>query len=101
ASGCLTTDPLAGTTEQSKEPTPQSSCYLVTRPRILGEPSMEDEMLYWALVFFIIAIVAAIFGFGGVAAAASSIAQILLFIVLVIYGTALAGGVGARRRPPI
>lgn len=101
ASGCLTTDPLAGTTEQSKEPTPESSCYWVTRPRILGEPSMEDEMLYWALVFFIIAIVAAIFGFGGVAATASSIAQILFFIFLVIFLITLVMGVAGRRRPPI
>ena len=39
-------------------------------------------MLYWALVFFIIAIVAAFFGFGGVATTAASIAQILFFCVL-------------------
>ncbi len=28
-------------------------------------------MLYWAVVFFIVAIVAAIFGFGGIAAGAT------------------------------
>jgi uncharacterized membrane protein YtjA (UPF0391 family) len=41
-------------------------------------------MLYYAAVFFIIAIVAAIFGFGGVAAGASSIAQILFGLFLLI-----------------
>ena len=31
-------------------------------------------MLYWALVFFIVAIIAAIFGFGNIAAGAATIA---------------------------
>ena len=35
-------------------------------------------MLYWALVFFIIAIIAAFFGFGGVATTAASIALIAM-----------------------
>ncbi|MEC9372744.1 MAG: DUF1328 domain-containing protein, partial [Planctomycetota bacterium] len=34
-------------------------------------------MLRWALVFFIVAIVAAIFGFGNISAAATDIARIL------------------------
>ncbi len=42
-------------------------------------------MLYWAAVFFVIALVAAIFGFGGIAAGASSIAQVLFFIFLVLF----------------
>ena len=37
-------------------------------------------MLYWALVFLIVAIIAAIFGFGGVAVAAAGIAKLLFFI---------------------
>ncbi len=40
-------------------------------------------MLYWAAIFFIIALIAAILGFGGVAAASASIAQVLFFIFLV------------------
>jgi uncharacterized membrane protein YtjA (UPF0391 family) len=62
---------------------------------------MEDDMLYWALVFFIIAIVAAFFGFGGVATTAASIAQILFFVFLVVFLIALVMGVAGRRRPPI
>jgi uncharacterized membrane protein YtjA (UPF0391 family) len=62
---------------------------------------MEDDMLYWALVFFIIAIVAAFFGFGGVATTAASIAQILFFVFLGIFLLALVMGVAGRRRPPI
>jgi len=37
-------------------------------------------MLKWALIFFIVAIVAALFGFTGIAAAAAGIAKILFFI---------------------
>jgi uncharacterized membrane protein YtjA (UPF0391 family) len=40
-------------------------------------------MLYYALVFFIIAMIAAVFGFGGVATGAASIAQILFWTFLV------------------
>jgi uncharacterized membrane protein YtjA (UPF0391 family) len=41
-------------------------------------------MLNYAIVFFVIAIVAAIFGFGGIAAGAASIAKILFFVFLAI-----------------
>jgi uncharacterized membrane protein YtjA (UPF0391 family) len=64
-------------------------------------PSMEGVMLYWALVFFIIAIIAAIFGFGGIASTAAGIAQILFFVFLVVFVISLIMGLAARRRPPI
>jgi uncharacterized membrane protein YtjA (UPF0391 family) len=41
-------------------------------------------MLHWAAVFFVIAIVAAIFGFGGIAASATGIAKILFFAFLLV-----------------
>ncbi|WP_454762560.1 DUF1328 domain-containing protein [Cupriavidus campinensis] len=41
-------------------------------------------MLHYALVFFIVALIAAIFGFGGIAAGAVEIAKILFFIFLVV-----------------
>src|ERR1700712_1984075 len=40
-------------------------------------------MLYWAAVFFVIALLAAIFGFGGLAASAAGVAKILFFVFLV------------------
>ncbi len=42
-------------------------------------------MLQLAAVFFVIALVAAIFGFGGIAAGAVEIGKILFFIFLVIF----------------
>lgn len=41
-------------------------------------------MLHYTVVFFVIAIVAAIFGFGGIAAGATEIAKILFFVFLAI-----------------
>lgn len=41
-------------------------------------------MLYYALVFFLIALVVAVFGFGGIAAGAVEIAKILFVIFLVV-----------------
>ncbi|MDB5318751.1 MAG: hypothetical protein JWN40_382 [Phycisphaerales bacterium] len=55
-------------------------------------------MLYWAAVFFIISIIAAVFGFGGVAAGASSIATILFWIFLVLFIVSLLAGVVRRPR---
>ncbi len=46
-------------------------------------------MLYWAIVFFIISIVAALFGFTGIAIAASQIAKFLFFIFVVLFVLAL------------
>lgn len=42
-------------------------------------------MLWWALTFFILAIIAAIFGFGGIATAAASVAQIIFYVALVFF----------------
>jgi uncharacterized membrane protein YtjA (UPF0391 family) len=41
-------------------------------------------MLRWAAIFLIIAIIAAIFGFGGVAGTAIGIAKVLFFIFIAI-----------------
>lgn len=53
-------------------------------------------MLYYAAVFFVIAIVAALFGFGGIAAGASSIAQVLFFIFVVLFLISLVVGLVKR-----
>jgi uncharacterized membrane protein YtjA (UPF0391 family) len=41
-------------------------------------------MLHYAVVFFVIALVAALFGFGGIAAGAVGIAQVLFVVFLVM-----------------
>ena len=41
-------------------------------------------MLHYAVVFFVIALIAALFGFGGIAASAVGIAKILFFVFAVL-----------------
>ncbi|HKS90802.1 MAG TPA: DUF1328 domain-containing protein [Tepidiformaceae bacterium] len=53
-------------------------------------------MLHYALVFFLIAVVAAIFGFGGIAAGAVEIAKILFFLFLVLFVVSLFVGIISR-----
>jgi len=45
-------------------------------------------MLHYAVVFFIIALIAAVFGFSGIAAGAAGIAQVLFvgFLILAVAG---------------
>lgn len=43
-----------------------------------------SSLLKWALVFLVISLVAALFGFGGIAAGAADIARILFFIFLAV-----------------
>lgn len=42
-------------------------------------------MLYYSALFFIVAVVAGIFGFGGVAAASAGIAQFLFFLFIAAF----------------
>jgi uncharacterized membrane protein YtjA (UPF0391 family) len=53
-------------------------------------------MLRYAVIFFIIAIIAAFFGFGGIASGAAEIAKILFFIFIVIFLATLLLGVFRR-----
>jgi uncharacterized membrane protein YtjA (UPF0391 family) len=55
-------------------------------------------MLRWALIFLVLAIIAAILGFGFLAAIAATIAKILfaIFIVLFIIGLIMHLGRGSR-----
>ena len=55
----------------------------------------ENPMLYYSLVFFVVAIIAGLLGFGGIAGAASGIAQILFFVFIVLFVLSLIFG---RRR---
>ncbi|HEV2973234.1 MAG TPA: DUF1328 domain-containing protein [Pirellulales bacterium] len=57
-------------------------------------------MLYWAAVFFVVAIIAAVFGFGGIAVGAAEIAKVLFFVFLVLFVISLVFG-GLRRGPMV
>jgi uncharacterized membrane protein YtjA (UPF0391 family) len=51
-------------------------------------------MLSYAALFLIIALIAALFGFGGIAASAAGIAQVLFWLFLIIFLVSLLMGWG-------
>lgn len=55
-------------------------------------------MFKWALIFALIALVAAVLGFGGIAGAAAGIAKILFFIGLALVVLFLILGAAAARK---
>lgn len=47
--------------------------------RVLASPLGMPDLLKWTLIFFILALIAGVLGFGGIAGAAAGIAKILFF----------------------
>ena len=56
------------------------------------------NLLYWAVVFLVIAVVAALFGFGGIAGTAMEGAKIIFWIAVVLFVISLVFGF-MRRKP--
>ena len=54
-------------------------------------------MLHYAVVFLVIALIAAVFGFGGIAAGAVEIAKILFYVFLVIAAVTFVMGLLRKR----
>lgn len=50
-------------------------------------------MLKWAIIFFVISVIAGFFGFTNIAAGAKGIAKVLFFIALIIFIIVLIFGV--------
>nr|PZN51464.1 MAG: DUF1328 domain-containing protein [Bacteroidota bacterium] len=55
-------------------------------------------MLRWALIFFVVAIIASLFGFGGIAEGAASIAKVLFYIFIALFLLTLILGLSIFRR---
>jgi len=51
------------------------------------EPSytLEDTMIGWAVTFLVIALIAAVLGFGGIAGTAVEIAKLIFFVAIVLF----------------
>jgi uncharacterized membrane protein YtjA (UPF0391 family) len=56
------------------------------------------NLLYYAVVFLVIAVVAALFGFGGVAGTAMAGAKLLFWVAIVLFVVALVFGIVNRTR---
>ena len=55
-------------------------------------------MLRWAAIFFVISIIAALLGFGGIAEGAADIAKVLFYIFLVVFVALLVLGLVAAKK---
>ena len=57
-------------------------------------------MLNWALTFLVVALVAAVFGFGGIAGTAVDIAKMIFYVAIVLFVVALIYSLFTGRAPP-
>ena len=53
-------------------------------------------MLRFAVIFFVVALIAAAFGFLGIASAAVGIARLLFYVFLILFLISLVGGLARR-----
>ena len=59
-------------------------------------PMNLGNLFYWALVFLVVAVVAALLGFGGVAGTAMEGARILFWVALVLFLISVVFGLMRR-----
>jgi uncharacterized membrane protein YtjA (UPF0391 family) len=58
----------------------------------------DKQMLKWALIFAVVAIIAGLLGFTGIAGTSMAIAKTLFFVFLVIFVVLLLAGLLVGRR---
>ena len=58
-------------------------------------------MIGWAITILIVALVAAIFGFGGIAGAAVDIAKLIFFVAIVLFAISAVIGLLRGRSPTL
>jgi uncharacterized membrane protein YtjA (UPF0391 family) len=61
----------------------------------------EETMLGWAVTFLIVAIIAAVLGFGGIAGTAIEIAKIIFFVAIVLFAISALVGLMRGRSPTV
>jgi uncharacterized membrane protein YtjA (UPF0391 family) len=60
------------------------AAYSLGGGEVFPSPLKEMDMLHYALAFLVMALIAAIFGFGGIAAGATGIAKMLFLVFIVM-----------------
>jgi uncharacterized membrane protein YtjA (UPF0391 family) len=78
---------------------------LLTLPRqaaAVPQPTTEViTMLGWAVTFLIVALIAALLGFGGIAGVAVEAAKIVFFVAIVLFAISLIAGLVRGRTPTV
>jgi uncharacterized membrane protein YtjA (UPF0391 family) len=84
--------------EQSRGRIVQSQSRLILRT---DGPNQDCIMLGWAVTFLLIALVAAVLGFGGIAGFAVEIAKIIFFVAIVLFAISAVVGFIRGRSPTV
>ena len=58
-------------------------------------------MMSWAVTFLVVALVAALFGFGGIAGTAMEAAQLVFFVAIVLFAISAVVGLMRGRAPRV
>lgn len=58
-------------------------------------------MLNWALTFLVVALIAAVLGFGGIAGSAVEIAKIIFYVAIALFVISAVIGMVSGRSPPL
>jgi uncharacterized membrane protein YtjA (UPF0391 family) len=68
-------------------------------PPLLGMPDFRRQgMIYWGLVFFIVAVMATAFGLGGIAASSAGVVQLLALLLTTFFAISILAGFYRRAR---
>ena len=57
-------------------------------------------MLNWAITFLVVALIAAVLGFGGIAGTAVELAKLVFYVAIVLFLVSLVYSAVTGRRPP-
>jgi uncharacterized membrane protein YtjA (UPF0391 family) len=71
------------------------------RRRGIAAKPMEEFMFGWAITFLIVALIAAVLGFGGIATFAVDIARIIFFVAIVLLVISVIVGLVRGRTPTV
>jgi uncharacterized membrane protein YtjA (UPF0391 family) len=63
-------------------------------------PGKENDMFRWAIIFAVVALVAALLGFGGIAGLSADFAKIFLIVAVVLVVVGFLFGRGGRSTLP-
>lgn len=72
-----------------------------TRPARVETFEGYETMLGWAVTFLVVALVAALLGFGGIAGTAMEAAKLVFFVAIVLFAIAAVVGLMRGRSPTL
>jgi uncharacterized membrane protein YtjA (UPF0391 family) len=87
-----------GKTRASQEHSCAADVY---QPANIAQYSRSGAMLGWAVTFLIVALIAAVLGFGGIAGFAVEIAKIIFFVAIILFVISAIFGLVRGRSPTV